>query len=168
MITAFRLVPSWCYWLLALVALCLGCEIHGRHAVQAKWNKAEIIRSANEKAQIDIRIESNRMLAQAQAATTTRISDANHKAIASVNSSLDAARHAVAVTAGLRVAVACNQIAGSTSASGAGGSNGTDTRTVALPDQVTSDLLDLAAEADKVVEQLRSAQDFIRSNGFAP
>lgn len=165
---ALRLIPTWCYWLLALIALCFGFEIHGRHTVQAKWDKAEIIRVANEKAQIDIRLESNRMLAQAQADTTTRISDANHKAIASVNSSLDAARHAVAVTGGLRVAVACSQVAGPAQAGSASGSNGTGTRTVALPDQVTSDLLDLAAEADKVVEQLRSAQDFIKSNGFAP
>lgn len=33
-----RIVPSWCYWLLALVALCLGCEIHGAGRVQAKWD----------------------------------------------------------------------------------------------------------------------------------
>lgn len=30
-----RIVPSWCYWLLAL---CLGCEIHGAGRVQAKWD----------------------------------------------------------------------------------------------------------------------------------
>lgn len=35
-----KIVPSWCYWLLALAALCLGCDLHGRHAVQAQW-KAE-------------------------------------------------------------------------------------------------------------------------------
>ena len=33
-----RIVPSWCYWILALVALCLGCEIHGAGRVQAKWD----------------------------------------------------------------------------------------------------------------------------------
>lgn len=33
-----RIVPSWCYWILALVALCLGCEIHGASRVQTKWD----------------------------------------------------------------------------------------------------------------------------------
>ncbi|QNB08321.1 hypothetical protein G5S34_17220 [Herbaspirillum frisingense] len=33
-----RIVPSWCYWILILVALCLGCEIHGAGRVQAKWD----------------------------------------------------------------------------------------------------------------------------------
>lgn len=33
-----RIVPSWCYWILALLAFCLGCEIHGARRVQAKWD----------------------------------------------------------------------------------------------------------------------------------
>jgi hypothetical protein len=38
LIGMLRIIPSWCYWLLALAALCLGCEIHGAGRVQAKWD----------------------------------------------------------------------------------------------------------------------------------
>ena len=34
----FKVVPSWCWGALLIVALCLGCELHGRHAIQAKWD----------------------------------------------------------------------------------------------------------------------------------
>ncbi|MBW9336182.1 hypothetical protein FEE59_21935 [Herbaspirillum sp. RU 5E] len=44
-----RIVPSWCYWILALVALCLGCEIHGAGRVQVKWDAEK--RSAAQVAQ---------------------------------------------------------------------------------------------------------------------
>lgn len=32
-----KIVPTWCYWILTLAALCVGCELHGRHVVQVRW-----------------------------------------------------------------------------------------------------------------------------------
>src|SRR5450830_1474873 len=31
------IVPTWCWWLLALAALCLGCELHGRSVIEKQW-----------------------------------------------------------------------------------------------------------------------------------
>lgn len=36
-----KAIPSWAYWLVALVILCLGCEFHGRHAEAQKWQLRE-------------------------------------------------------------------------------------------------------------------------------
>jgi len=36
-----KALPSWAYWLVALVIVCLGCEFHGRHAEAEKWKLRE-------------------------------------------------------------------------------------------------------------------------------
>lgn len=36
-----KTIPSWAYWLVALVIVCLACEFHGRHAEAQKWQLRE-------------------------------------------------------------------------------------------------------------------------------
>ncbi len=158
----FRIVPTWCYGLLAIVVLCLAFEWHGRSVVQGKWNKADAARAADDKAAFDVRTESNRMLARAQAATNTRVENELQKAWASADARIAAAR-----AGGLRFAGTC-EAAGPATTDGTGGRDGAAAGTVRLPDQVASDLFTLAGDADKVMEQARACQAWIREQGFAP
>jgi hypothetical protein len=162
----FRAVPTWCYGVLLGVAVILGAEFHGRHTVQAKWDKAKIEQAAADKAAIDIRTESNRILAKAQAATNERIQSENNAAIVTIETKYASVKHDIA-RVGLRYTVASNAT-GAAQANSASRDNATATSTIELPNAITSDLLALAHDADKVVEQARSCQDWVRSNGFAP
>lgn len=62
-----RIVPSWCYWILAMVALCLGCEIHGAWRVQAKWDAQVKQQAAAAEAALELRREQNRAIGVEQA-----------------------------------------------------------------------------------------------------
>ncbi len=161
LLAAFRIVPAWCYGLLAIVALCLAFEWHGRSVVQGRWDKERIARAAADQALIDVRTESNRMLARAQATTNLKVENDLQKALASADARVAAAR-----AGGLRFAGTC-AAAGPAPADGAGGSDGASTATVRLPDQVANDLFDLAGDADKIMEQARACQAWIREQGFA-
>ncbi len=59
-----KLIPSWAYWLLALIGLCLACEIHGRHAERAVW-QAKVVASELKAAKtaVDINNEMQRLTA---------------------------------------------------------------------------------------------------------
>ena len=89
----FKMAPSWCYWLLALVALCLGCELHGRHTVQAKWDVAVLVANSQAKAKLDA---ATARAKSAELTMKTKIKEANDerdKKIAVINDRLSAALH---------------------------------------------------------------------------
>jgi hypothetical protein len=160
LLSVFRLVPSWCYWLLALVALCLGCELHGRHSVQAKWDAAVVAQKAADDAQIEIRNESNRMEARAQADRLTTIQKAHDDELVKVRSSIAGQR--------LRVGTALCPAAGSTDTASTSGGTGTDTGGGLVSENVQRAINDLEVKVESALAAGRAAQAFIRENGMAP
>jgi hypothetical protein len=84
----FKIVPSWCLWILALVALCLGCELHGRHAVKVEW--AAATQEANRKSEEKLAAATKRATT-AESTMKAKIKEANDerdKKIAIVNRKL--------------------------------------------------------------------------------
>lgn len=61
-LTLVRVIPSWCYWLVALIALCGFCELHGRHAERKKWEAKEIV---NQVAQVEATLTKEREVRKA-------------------------------------------------------------------------------------------------------
>jgi len=156
-----RIVPSWCYWLLALLALCIACEVHGRHAVQKEWDadRAEISRiSQIARATATARNEEIKI---SQDNTNARITKDHANEIALVRSNSKPER--------LRIASnVCSGVAAATKAESATGSDSGLAATILLPQQINDDLQSLMIEADTMLAGCRAAQEFIVSNGMAP
>lgn len=154
----FRIVPSWCYWLLALVALCVGCEMHGRRSVQVKWDAAVVAQAASDKAALDIRTESNRMLANAQADRSTSIQKAHDDELIKVRSDIAGQR--------LRVGTAFCPATGPANTASTSSSTGTDTEGGLVSESAQRVINELEIKVEDALAAGRAAQEFIRANGM--
>ena len=154
----FGLMPNWCYWLIALVALCLGFEWHGRHAVQVKWDAAIVKQAADDKALADIRAESNRMLARAQSDQSIRIQKAHDDELVKVRSDIAAQR--------LHVGSALCSASGPANPTGTSGSIGADTGGGLVSDATQQAINQLEVKVENALAAGRAAQAFIRENGM--
>lgn len=145
----------------------------GMAEVQAQWNAEKSARVVAEAKALDEREKENAKQLAADTAAKEKEEQDHENAIASLNQKLDAARASVRTAGGLRVSSAICANRGSEGSAGApetsspGGSDSATAGTVALPDAVTDDLLDLAHEADAVTEQARSCKAFVIDHGFA-
>ena len=98
-----------------------------------------------------------------QRSINSQVSADHEDKIKSLAADLAAARRGISAAGGLRVPRStCDGFAPSTRLGNAPAS----TETVALPEPVTERLLSAAADADTVVEQLRSCQGWIKKNGM--
>ncbi|ONN68145.1 hypothetical protein [Herbaspirillum sp. VT-16-41] len=158
-----RIVPSWCYWILAVVALCLGCEIHGAGRVQAKWDLQEASRKAAEAQEVKSREAENQAL-KAQFAADRALMKKDYDA------KLSDYADRLARSERLRLGAAwCDGATpGAGAISGAPGSNAADTD----PGMVGADL---QRAIDRFKERIaagfetgRLAQQVIIKNGLAP
>ncbi|MRT27654.1 hypothetical protein [Herbaspirillum sp. CAH-3] len=158
-----RIVPSWCYWILALVALCLGCEIHGAGRVQAKWDAQVKLQAAAAEAALELRREQNRAIGAEQALKSAQIQKGYDDEMAKVRADLRNSER-------LRLGAAwCNGGApGPAQASGAVGSDGASTAGRLLPPELESAVRALIGQAEEAAATARAAQAFIRENGMAP
>lgn len=83
-----RIVPSWCYWIRALVVLCLGCDIHGAGRVQAKWDARAKQQTAAAEAALELRREQNRAIGAEQALKSAQIQKGHDDEMAKVRADL--------------------------------------------------------------------------------
>ena len=98
-----------------------------------------------------------------QRSINLQVSAEHEDKIKSLAANLAAARRGISASGGLRVPRStCEGFAPSARLGNAPASP----ETVALPDSTTERLLVAAADADTVVEQLRSCQDWIKKNGM--
>jgi len=158
-----RIVPSWCYWLLALVALCLGCEIHGAGRVQAKWDAQVKQQAAAAEAALELRREQNRAIGAEQALKSAQIQKGYDDEMAKVRADL---RNSERVRLG---AAWCD--GGTTGPTKAGGAASGDAASAAgrlLPPELDSAVRALIGQAEEAAATARAAQAFIRENGMAP
>lgn len=163
-----RIVPSWCYWILALVALCLGCTLYGdsrgAHRIQKKWDlQVQQLKDANEAA-LELRREQNRAQAAEQAVASAKIQKEHDDEMSQVRDDLRNSEW-------LRLGAAwCDGAspAGSTQTSGAGSSNASDSAGRLLPADLDAAVKAKLEEMEAVAATGRAAQRFIRDNGMAP
>jgi hypothetical protein len=156
----FRVVPTWCYWLLALVALCLGCELHGRHAVQVKWNAAIVAQKASDDAALEIRNESNRMEKRFQDDRSTRIQKESDDELIKVRSDIAAQR--------VRIGTALCSATGPASSTSAASGSAADTGSGLVSESTQRSINELEVAVESALAAGRAAQAFIRENGMAP
>lgn len=158
-----RIVPSWCYWVLALVALCLGCEIHGADRVQAKWDAQVKQQAVAAEAALELRREQNRAIGAEQALKSAQIQKGHDDEMAKVRADLRNSER-------LRLGAAwCDGgTPGSAQASGAAGGDGAATAARLLPPELDSAVRALIGQAEEAAATAREAQAFIRENGMAP
>ncbi|MFJ3045315.1 hypothetical protein ACIPEN_05760 [Herbaspirillum chlorophenolicum] len=158
-----RIVPSWCYWILLLAALCLGCELHGAGRIQKKWDlQVQQQKDVNDAA-IDLRREQNRAISAEQALASAKNQKAHDDEIAKVRADLRNSER-------LRLGAAwCDGATpGSAEAGSASISNGADTGGRLVREDLDRDLKALMDRVETALGAGRSAQKFIRDNGMAP
>ncbi|BEV15160.1 lysis protein [Herbaspirillum sp. DW155] len=158
-----RIVPSWCYWILALVALCLGCEIHGASRVQAKWDVQVKQQAEAAEAALELRRQQNRAIGAEQALKSAQIQKGYDDEMAKVRADLRNSKR-------LRLGAAwCDGgTPGPAQAGGTGGSDATGTAGRLLPPELDSAVRALIGQAEEAAATARAAQAFIRENGMAP
>ena len=158
-----RIVPSWCYWILALVALCLGCEIHGAGRVQAKWDAQVKLQAAAAEAALELRREQNRAIGAEQALKSVQIQKGYDDEMAKVRADLRNSER-------LRLGAAwCDGgTPGRAQASGPVGGDGASTAGRLLSPELDAAVKSLIEQAEDAAATARAAQQFIRENGMAP
>jgi uncharacterized membrane protein YgcG len=158
-----RIVPSWCYWILALVALCLGCEIHGADRVQAKWDAQVKQQAAAAEAALELRREQNRAIGAEQALKSAQIQKGYDDEMAKVRADLRNSER-------LRLGAAwCDGgTPGSAQAGSPGGGDAAGAAGRSLPPELDSAVRALIGEAEEAAATARAAQQFIRENDMAP
>ncbi len=158
-----RIVPSWCYWILALVALCLGCEIHGAGRVQAKWDAQVKQQAAAAEAALELRREQNRAIGAEQALKSAQIQKGHDDEMAKVRADLRNSER-------LRLGAAwCDGgTSGTAQASGPAGGDGAGTPGRVLSPELDAAVKSLIEQAEDAAGTARAAQQFIRENGMAP
>ena len=144
-----RIVPSWCYWLLALVALCIACEVHGRHEVEKKYLKkeADAALQLSEAAREQERIISHSLSA---------ISDNHHKESKNAKVKIDSLVNDVR-SGKQRLSVAINSCSTAGDSTATAGTV-TEARAELLP-KTAIDLIELAAGADAEVRRTNECID---------
>lgn len=151
-------------------ALLLAVYVFGHHegakAVQADWDSDKAMRLVSEiKLKDDHAKEVMRLIAEHDA-TNVKVSTDHDQALQDIKTKYAADVAAVAKSGGLRITSSICPAATVTEATSNGGHHDQPAATVALPEQITNDLLSLAREADETLEQARACQAWIRQNGF--
>lgn len=146
-------------------------RVEGRAEVQEKWDKETKARKAAEDAALVKRVADNIKEKADQEKLKAKEKENHETAIAVLTQNLAAAKRDIAARGGLRIprpAGGCEGPAASTEAGSTAGSDSATAGTVALPDEITRNLLDLVDEADKVTEQARTCKAFVEDNGMSP
>jgi hypothetical protein len=157
----FKIVPRWCWAILLAVVALLGAELHGRHAVQVKWNAAIATEKAANDLLVDKRREDNRALAAKQLLDSANIQRKHDEEIAT-------ARLAAARRERVRIGTALCPVAGPTEAGGAGGGDGADSGARLVREDIDRDIRALEVRVEEAFAAGRAAQALIRTIGFAP
>lgn len=160
--------------ILIFLLACLGSYLYGEGVgtdrERVKWQAREIKR-ANNVADTAIKHTGDVVAGVNKDNEIERKANVQHEAALEELRKVRAAnRDLIAAAGGLRIAAtACTGRGNSsteTSASSSSGGDGTFTGTIALPQQVDEDLQDTVDEADRILEQARTCQGWIRDQGF--
>ncbi len=139
----------------------------GAHGVQIDWDADNAHRIEAQDKLIAAHAQEIDSLQAKQAAINVQVGTEHDAALQSIGNKYKADLAAVRAAGGLRIpATVCRAVATTSETTSNLGHDDDATGTVALPESVTSDLLNLAADADRTTEIARSCQNWIRQNGF--
>jgi len=150
----------------AVVAGYLAWHSHvynaGKAEIQGKWDKANAERAEAEKRAIVARAKENEQLARQREIDRQRIEKAHHDELAKV-------RADIARAPGLRVGPGiCAGFASSTEAKGTSGSDGADSRTRLVREDIRRDIDALKLRVEEAFAAGRACQAFVAANGMGP
>ena len=134
----------------------------GAKRVRGEWAVETVKIQTAEKALILANEKRNQAVYEANNRKNIEVSNAHTKELAKIiveRNRLRTERVRFAIPVG-------NCLTIRTEAASTGGYNETGAGTVALPEALTTSLLDITEDADKVSAQLRSCQFWIKENGF--
>jgi hypothetical protein len=161
-LSMLKIVPSWCWYPLLIGAAAYGCDLHGQHVVQTRWDAFNVAQAVKNKEVVDKRVEDNTLLKTVQVGTSTNIQKAHDNEIATLHASLAAAKR-------MRVGTAfCPGIAGQANPNSTGSGDGANPTGRLLSPEVDAAVKQLILESESVAAAGRAAQEFIRANGMAP
>jgi len=149
------------YWILVFIATGLVFELHGRSAVQQRWDidKARLAQQAEDLLQQ--RHAENAALAARQTSTNNTIQKAHNEEIHKVNAALARSER-------LRISSHfCPEVTGQTNADSTTSSDEADTTVRLLSTEVDRAVKQLILESEQAAATGRAAQAFIRGNGLA-
>ncbi len=139
----------------------------GANAVQGRWDADKAQRIEAQDKLIAAHAQEVEQLQAKQALINVKVGTEHDAALQAIGNKYKADLAAVRAAGGLRIpATVCRGVATAAEATSDGQHHGDTTSTVILPDSIASDLFSLARDADAVVEQSRSCQNWIRQNGF--
>lgn len=154
-----KIVPSWCWKLLLVVAALLAVKVHEQHAIKVTMDAYQAAEKVANDLMVDKRREDNRALAAKQQLDSSNIQRKFDEEIATV-------RTAAARRERMRIGTALCPVAGSSEASGAGGGNGANSGGRLVPDDIDRDIRALEVKVEEAFAAGRAAQAFIRANGL--
>lgn len=152
-----------------LIATYFGGQYHGAKLERAEWQKEKLGMEAAHKAQIVTDFKQYASDVALHQRTARKASEDHEKALALQDQKHSAETARIRSIGGLRIPTTCPAKSGpapSGQAAGAGGSDEGTTGTERLPEPIEQGLFDLVGDADKVSEQLRALQGWVRANGF--
>jgi len=164
MLEMLKLIPPRGYLLLAVIGLCLGCELHGRHAEAQKWEVREAVANvAAEQKLSDMRkhvAEKEKAAASRLALIEAQFKQGEDHAQAEIKTLRANLRDG---TVRLSIpTVACSR---STVHEAAGNTKGTIAEARTELDATTAQsLIDIAAEGDAAIRQLNALVDSVKDN----
>ncbi len=149
---------KWGYGLLFLAAISLVSELHGRSAVQQKWNIVKAQQAQQVQDALQQRQAENAALKAQQTAINTTIQKAHDEEISQIN-------NALAHSERLRISSRfCAAPPGQTDPESPTGGDETDTASGLLSAEVDSAVKQLILESEQAAATGRAAQAFIRDN----
>lgn len=156
-------------WLAAVViaAVTLGgthwkAYTMGERSMKAEWDADSLKRANAEKAAVLARVSENQQIFRQQEITNQNITKAHNDELAKVRTDLARSER-------MRIGSSfCPRPATTTQATGAGGSDGTDTTTRVLSESMDRSVKSLILEMEQVAATGRACQSFVRKNGMAP
>lgn len=149
------------YWIAILIATGIAFELHGRSAVQQKWDiaKAQQAQQANDLLQQ--RHAENAAIATQQTIINTTIQKAHDEELRQLNAAL---AHAERLRIGTRF---CSDTTRPTPTESTTRNDATDTTGRLLSEEMDRTVKQLILESEQAAATGRAAQEFIRENGLA-
>lgn len=158
-----KIVPSWCWWLLIVVALCIGSDLHGAGRVQKRWDLQQQHEKDVADSALKLRQEENAAQAADQALRSANIQKGS-------DDEMDKLRADLRNSERLRLGTAwCDggQSPRATEAGSAGSGNEANTASRVLSAEMDRAVKSLMLEMEEVASTGRAAQEFIKVNGMS-
>lgn len=160
------------YTIIGAILLLIGVSFGGAHIgaklEREEWQKKEIVTLAKAAGELQKEFVRYERMVKFNEAKSAKAADDHAKTIQNLKTQHDATVAGIRRTGGLRIprSTCTRQDPGTATAPGAVEPDDAAASTVRLPERVEERLFGIAEDADRLAEQLRSLQKWIRDNGL--